>query len=285
MLYPGPDPSMSPSTVLVVVPRERFSGSLATLRALRQHTPEPHRLIWIDAGSPPGVARRLRAELSESEYLRIPGYLTPNQARNRGLLEVGDARYVVYVDNDALVHPGWLGALLECAEETGAWAVGPLYLEGKDGGIRIHLAQGRTHLRVEPGARVFEAVNTHQGRKVEEVDLPRTPVEVDYVEFHCICLRRDALQRAGGCDEGLSGTREHLDLCLTLKKLGGTIYFQPRAVVTFPEVDVTWSSQGGRGRSAVHRLARAARQSVSVPFRRRRGLSRSLEILKLGLAW
>src|SRR5207249_8335576 len=54
-------------------------------------------------------------------------HLVPNEARNIGLRRVR-TRYVVFIDNDAVPAPGWLERMVECAEETGAWVVGPLYL-------------------------------------------------------------------------------------------------------------------------------------------------------------
>jgi len=64
------------------------------------------------------------------------------QARRR-VADLIDTKYAVFMDNDVLVHPGWLERLYACAEETGAGIVGPLYLWGADAQAdTIHMAGG-----------------------------------------------------------------------------------------------------------------------------------------------
>jgi GT2 family glycosyltransferase len=76
---------------------------------------------------PRRLRRFLEARPRERGFrpIRTERYLAPNEARRLGLEEVRTP-YVVFIDNDVLVSPGWLGALVRCAEETGAWLVGPV---------------------------------------------------------------------------------------------------------------------------------------------------------------
>src|SRR5690349_3158255 len=124
-----------PLVTVVVVPRERFSVARRALESLYAHTPEPFRLVYIAAGAPAPLRRHLAAEARARGFQLVEDQraLSPNQARNLGL-QHADTRYVVFIDNDAVPEPGWLGALVRCAEETGAWIVGPLYYIGEPGG-------------------------------------------------------------------------------------------------------------------------------------------------------
>ena len=36
-------------------------------------------------------------------------------------------------------------------------------------------------------------------------------------------------------DEGLLNTKEYVDFCMTVAQSGGSVYFEPASVVTFPE--------------------------------------------------
>ena len=130
---------------VVVIPRERFSTSERSLTNLFAHTAQPFRLIYVSAGAPSAVQRYLEAASQEMQFRLITtGYLSPNRARNVALREV-TTEYVVFIDNDALVTPGWLDGLVRCAEETRAAIVGPLYLIGEIEHKQIHMAGGTLH--------------------------------------------------------------------------------------------------------------------------------------------
>ncbi|MEO1342314.1 MAG: glycosyltransferase family A protein, partial [Cyanobacteria bacterium J06635_13] len=112
---------------IVVTPRERFSCTSRSLESIYQHTQIPFNLIYVDGNSPGKVARYLQqqAQAKNFHHLRTNYYLSPNHARNLGLEHV-TTKYVVFVDNDVVVSPGWLSQLVQCAESTSATVVGPL---------------------------------------------------------------------------------------------------------------------------------------------------------------
>src|SRR5260221_9141828 len=116
---------------LVVPPRDRFSAARRSLESIYRNTEGPFELVYVDGNSPPHVSRYLQREAQRRHFtlIRKDQFLSPNQARNIGLKNVR-TKYVVFVDNDVEVEPGWLTHLLGCAEETGAWAVAPLIFQG-----------------------------------------------------------------------------------------------------------------------------------------------------------
>jgi len=223
-----------PLVTVVVAPRERFSVARRALEALYAGTPEPFRLVYIAAGAPPALARYLAAQARARGFQLVEDRraLTPNQARNLALPYV-DTRYVAFIDNDAVPEPGWLGALLRCAEETGAWIVGPLYYFGDRDDRVIHMAGGDAHFETGAGRRRFVERHRFVNQRVERVRdrIRREPCE--QVEFHCMLIRRDVFDRLGPLDEGLRSMAEHTDLCLQVREAGGTIYFEPAAAVTY----------------------------------------------------
>ena len=219
---------------VVVVPRERFSVARRSLESLIANTPAGFDMVYVDGGSPPPLCRYLKQAAARHGFrlLRYDCYLSPNEARNIGFAGV-TTPYVVFVDNDVIFAPGWLENLVACAEETGAWLVGPLYCLGDPVHEIIHMAGGEVFLEDNSEGRWLYEVHRYAEEPLAHVRhrLERTPTQV--VEFHTMLVQSEALRRLGPLDEGLMCTREHLDLCLRVLRAGGTVYLEPRAVITY----------------------------------------------------
>jgi GT2 family glycosyltransferase len=229
---------VEPAVTIVVVPRERLNRAHACLESLYRNSDVPFRLVWVDGGSSARTARYLRAEARARgfELVRTEDYLSPNRARNMGLRRV-TTRYVVFMDNDVVVAPGWLGALVACADETGAAVVGPLNCEGPPLHAIIHFAGGECRIReerVDGGVRRHMIDRIHrQGERVDEArgQLRRQPTTA--AEFHCLMARTEIFDKIGAFDEGLLTVRENLDFCLAVTQMGGSIYVEPASVITY----------------------------------------------------
>jgi GT2 family glycosyltransferase len=223
-----------PEVSIVVVPRERFGLTRRSLESLYAHTPDPFSLVYVDGGAPASVRRYLEAQSRERGFrlLRTERYLAPNEARNLALPHVR-GEYVVFVDNDLIVSPGWLPTLVRCAGETGAWAVGPLYCIGEPPHRIVHMAGGVAHIEGDGTRRRFVENHRFGGHPIETVasHVRREPCEL--LEFHCLLMRTDALRRLGPFDAKLMSLMEHTDVCLTIHRMGGLVYFEPDAVVTY----------------------------------------------------
>jgi GT2 family glycosyltransferase len=219
---------------VVVVPRERFSRTEVSLESLYRHTTAPFELIYVDAHSPPPIQDYLEQQAREKGFrlIRLPHFVPTSRARNIGLREV-NTPYVVFIENDMLVRPGWLEALIRCAEETGSSVVGPLYLEHRGEREIVHMAGGVAHLETMDGARRCIERHSFQGRTMAEVShlLHREPTEL--IEFHCVLLRTELLRAMGGFDEGMKNTAEHVDFCLTMREAGVQVYLEPASVVVY----------------------------------------------------
>ncbi|NEP17134.1 MAG: glycosyltransferase [Leptolyngbya sp. SIO4C1] len=228
----------SPNVTLVVVPRERFSYTQASLESLYANTQVPFQLVYVDGGSPRAV-RQYLAQQSEArgfKLLRSECYLAPNQARNLGLSQV-TTDYVVFIDNDVHVAPGWLDALLDCAEQTQAAVVCPLTCIGKPLHQTVHLAGGEARIVLEvKGEKLRRKVHEKHylvNRSVADVRSQLGRQQCEFAEFHCMLVRRQIFKTIGLLDENLLNTREHIDFCLTVAEADGTIYCEPEAVVTY----------------------------------------------------
>ncbi|KJH72538.1 glycosyltransferase family 2 protein [Aliterella atlantica] len=233
-----------PNVTIVVVPRERFSCTQQSLESIYEYTEFPFKLIYVDGNSPNKVRRYLEAKSKDKnfELIRTNYYLSPNHARNIGLSRV-DTKYLVFVDNDVIVSPGWLKALVDCAEETDATVVGPLMCEKQPIHQRVHFAGGESRVVTDiKGRRHLREKMYKQGHNAVQLrpQLKRTQTEL--AEFHCTLVRTEIFNRIGYLDEAMLNTKEHLDFCMTVAQVGGTVYFEPDSLVTYvpgPPLELT----------------------------------------------
>ncbi len=223
---------------IIVTPRERFGVAVESLQSVIDHTARPYRLVYIDGAGPDHIGEDLR-RLCEAQgfgYIRTEHYLSPNRARNMGVAQA-DTRYVVFIDNDVIVSPGWLDALVLCAEDTGAEVVAPLTCQKEPLHTEIHQAGGefaddhRAFLAAPPSDRRITDIHVYQGKKIGDVSLARS--ETQCCEFHCALVRRDVFDRFGMLDEALLATKEHIDFCMTVWNGGGRVMLEPASVVTY----------------------------------------------------
>lgn len=232
-----------PQATLVVVPRERFSFAQRSLASIYENTGAPFELVYVDAGAPTALKSFLEreSEVKKFQLLSSSGYLSPNQARNLGWQQV-KTKYTVFIDNDALVTPGWLDALIGCAEETAAWVVGPLYLIGEIERQVIHMAGGRIHIKERDGQRILYDEQHLFETRIADVKVPLQRQTWDYAEFHCMLVRTDLLGRLGPLDEKLFSLHEHIDLGLSVRAAGGSVVIEPKAVTSYvPSGRCEWS--------------------------------------------
>ena len=150
------DRRLSTDVTIVVVPRERFSLAPQSLRSVLENTEPPYKLVYVDGGSPRWVRHIIESQAKEHNFtlIRSEQYLSPNEARNLGFAKV-QTKYALFLDNDVVVAPGWLNGLVRCAEETGAWVVGPLYCIGQPYHQKIHMAGGLAHFEENGGTRRY----------------------------------------------------------------------------------------------------------------------------------
>jgi GT2 family glycosyltransferase len=211
------------SVTLVVTQRERFSCTERSLQSIYKNTSTPFELIYVSGRTPPGLSAYLEEASLQHGFtlLSSPHYLSPNQARNLAIGHV-KTKFVVFLDNDVIVSNGWLEALLECAESTGAWLVGPLYLTGETEQQLIHMAGGSLHWGHSYVDTTIAALPCALARKT-----------VSFLEFHCLLARTEVFDRLGPLDEELTSIHEHIDISMKVRSAGGIVYLEPASVISY----------------------------------------------------
>ncbi len=219
---------------VVVVPRERFSLALASLESILGNTEPPFELLYIDGHSPAHVSAALqdRADQHGFRLIRSDGFLSPNAARNLALPHVSTP-YLVFIDNDVIVRPGWLQALIRCAERHDATAVCPLTFE--DAAFRIvHQAGGTLEWKPRgDGQRWLTERRPWNHLPLARVSQPLVAGPTELNEFHGVLVRTDLFERIGLLDEALLSMAEETDFSISLARSGGRMFFEPRSQVSY----------------------------------------------------
>ncbi|MBD2603203.1 glycosyltransferase [Scytonema hofmannii FACHB-248] len=240
-------PIADPQVTIIVAPRERFSYTRESLESIYENTEYPFKLIYVDGNSPSAVRRYLEEQAREKNFqlIRTDYYLSPNHARNLGLRQV-NTKYVVFMDNDVAVTPGWLKTLVNCAEETKATVISPLICQNLPLHSEVHCAGGESGVKVETKGettrrKIIEKIYK-QGRMVEDILPQLQRQETGLAEFHCMIVRTEIFEQIGLLDEALMNTKEHVDLCMLVSKAGGSVYLEPESLVTYvPGPPLEWT--------------------------------------------
>ena len=138
-------------------------------------------------------------------------------------------KYIVLLNNDVEVTPGWLTPLVVEAEENeDVAAIQPKLLQydnrglfeyaGASGGFMDYLGYPFTR------GRLFDTMEADSGQYDQ-------PADIFWATGAALLLRRSAIDKSGLLDEQFYMHMEEIDLCWRLKRLGYRIRVIPQSVV------------------------------------------------------
>ncbi len=221
-----------PSTTIGFVPRDRWCMAPAALERLLARTPGPFRLVIVDNGIPDpfrAPVERIAAEAKDAAIVRAAPGASSNATRNL-VLDACTTETVCLIENDVLVHDGWLDALLDACEDHPADVVAPLLLEPRGPHEKVHFDDRLGFIRRDEASGKWR-IDPRDTSLETDRGAPRR--ETDFVEMHCLLFRTAAFARIGPFDAEQSGSRAEVDLSLALHAAGVTTVLEPASEVIF----------------------------------------------------
>jgi GT2 family glycosyltransferase len=232
--------------ILTINQREKTLRCLASLRAV---TGPPFGILLWDNGSTDGTPEAVQAEFPEVYVHHSPANLGVASGRNAAAAlatQLAHPKYLAFLDNDIVVEPGYLDALVRSLEAD----------------ARVGQAQAKLRLARDP-----ERLNDGGGNRIQ-FWLGRTrPVgfgEIDRGQYDqpvkCVScggamiVRTDLFHALGGFDPIFNPFGpEDLDFSLRLARAGYDALYVPDAVA-FHEVSHTFGDGSYSERYARHKV-------------------------------
>jgi GT2 family glycosyltransferase len=178
-------------------------------------------IIVIDSSSN-DESEELISRYPDIRYVHVRGQRNNMpQARNEGI-QLSTGELIAFIDDDSMVQPGWLDALVEVYQDDSIGAAGGRVIAMPE--PYCNQWKGEPHLTVAASGRVV----------AKDAGLISTyPIEVDHLIGCNMSFRRKALEMVGGFDQNYTQTnlREETDMCVRVKKVGWRIIFHPSIAV------------------------------------------------------
>jgi GT2 family glycosyltransferase len=209
---------------IVLVNWNGAADTLATLASLDKVVgAESLRILVVDNGSTDDSVARLRAARPGLEILETGknlGFAGGNEAGIRKVLESREVGWVLLLNTDVEVDPGFLAPLVQACEDPEVGAAGPkiFYWDPPD---VLWAAGGRLRVR--------ETVAVELGRG--EKDGPRwnRPRDVTYLTTCCLMIPRDVLERVGPLDPAYFINVDDADWCRRALDAGYRLRYEPES--------------------------------------------------------
>jgi GT2 family glycosyltransferase len=232
LISPAPVPTAGRIRVsIIVLAYLHVDKLLNCLESLRTHVPADiaHEVIVFSNGL--GIAALVDVQRRFPDVcLKLSPVNLGFAGGCNGAARYARGQYLVFLNDDAEVEPGWLESLIDSIEmEPGVGAVGSQILR-PDGSVQ------------ESGSVIWSDGSTGAvGR-----DLPPGTSEysyrrqVDYCSAASLLIARDVWNEVGGMDEEYHPAYyEDVDLCFTLRAKGLKIIYEPRSRIRHAESSST----------------------------------------------
>ncbi|MBO9365940.1 MAG: glycosyltransferase family 2 protein, partial [Roseiflexus sp.] len=217
------------NSAIIVLTWNGGAEAIACLQRVRQLDPAPNTVVVVDNDSRDGTPDQVAALFPTFLLIRNPRNLGYAAGMNIGIRALLDQNpppdIIILLNQDTLVDPGWLGAIIAPFADPAVGAVG----------CKIRYPDGT----IQHAGLTLDwplALPRHIGRDEPDHGQYDVPRYVNFVTFAAAALRSEALRQIGLFDEGYSPAYfEDADLCVRLRQAGYLIRYEPRATLVHRE--------------------------------------------------
>ena len=216
---------MTPQVGAVILSWNGADETLACLRSLANVTYPALSAVVVDNGSEDDVADAVTRGFPDVRVIRLDENRGFSGGVNVGLQDAlaAGADYVLLLNNDATVEPGFLEPLVAAASAPGVGAASSQILHSDP-----------PHLVWYAGAS-YDPRRGHQGRHQRYGEPPLAahvpPYTTDRACGGAMLIPRSAAERVGGLDEGLFAYAEDVDWSMRARAAGLSTVVVPASVV------------------------------------------------------
>lgn len=209
--------------ITVIIPnykgKDYIRPCLDSLRE-QQTTPSLFKTLVVDNGSTDGVPEIVRREYPEVNILELSENTGFCHAVNVGI-RAADTPYVLLLNNDTIVKPGFVAALLERIEsDSRIFSVSPMMLNMRD------------ESRIDDAGDRYNALGWAFARgKGQPARRYQKPVRIFAACGGASLYRREAVLALGGFDENHFAYLEDIDIGYRARIHGWHNVYEPRAMV------------------------------------------------------
>lgn len=216
----------TPEVSLIVLNYNRPDLCITCLDSIWRHTEgRRYEVVLVDNGSVPERLLQLAPLTAGAQLLRVGVNRFFGEGNNLGF-EASKGAYVVFLNNDVTVTPGWLQPLIACLQQdTTVGACGPMML----------YPDGRL---LEAGARIRPDGSSEQFGKGGDPNDPQWGQmrEVEYISAAALAMRREVFDAALGFDLCYEPAYyEDSDLCMKVRQLGYRVLYCPGSRIVHQE--------------------------------------------------
>ncbi len=249
--------AVKPKVSIIIIAYNKSEFTTECLRSVWSNTQRvPFEVIVIDNGSSEADIKRVKKSLAPARLLDIQVNRGFGEGNNIAA-EYAKGDYILFLNNDVTVTPGWLENMVTVIEgQPKAGAVGAklVYPDGK---------------LQEAGSMVLKNGEVSQRGKHDDPskDIYNNLEVVDYCSASCLLIKKDLFLKVGGFDHRYDPAYyEDTDLCLKIEALGFKTYYNPATLINHFEGA---TSRDAKMKKQLHNIVEVNRKKFMARWKQR----------------
>lgn len=212
-------------TVSIIIPLyNQAAYTKQCLETLIASTPSDYEVVLVDNASSDDTSELLRSLEGDVHIIRNAENLGFARACNQGAA-VAQGEYLLFLNNDTVLLPGWLDPLTTLLDqETDVAVVGPKLLlpNGTIQHAGVELVENRLNgISLTPLHRFYGFSGDYPAANVRE--------DCKVVTGAAMLVRKGAFEAVGGFEESYWNGYEDVDLCFKMLQHGWRVVYEPKS--------------------------------------------------------